>query len=696
VRWRLLAVAVVSIAYAIAIVAQQAPPQDQPRPTFRTEANYIRVDVYATTRDGTAIGDLRREEFRVLEDGVPQNIDLFSPIVIQAGGAPTARTDPRSPEESRQAAAEPGARVFVIFLDVMHVDYAASQTIARPLIDALRRLIGPDDLIAIVNPLTPLQAITFTRQVAAIESTLSRPWGARDRLLADPVEQRFAACYPGLPRRRGETVAPDLGIAQEMILRRREAQTFDVLDELVTQLREIREERKAVITITNGWRVYRSNQALARPIGPAPPSIPRPGFDPRTGTLSNEPVAAGSIACEGDRMRMAQLDHTQRFRQLLDRANRANVSFYPVEPRGLAVFDDDIVPVAGVGQNPAIPVVEDNNRLGERHTSLRTMAEYTDGVAVVNTNDFAPALQRITNDLTAYYLLGYYSTGKLDGKFHSITVSVTRPGAQIRARRGYLAANVASAAPPADTAVRASASADAQAVTTALSSLGSIARAPAMFLQAGVVWLATNVPAVWAVVEIGRGPAASDFTRGGEADVLLVDSAGNTAGSGHATFAPGGGSVRLTIVPGALPPGSYELRARAKGSAALSAVNESLRVTVPASADGSGALLFRRGAATGGREEPTADPRFRRGDTLRVAVPAGRSAAPESARLLDRTGKPLAIPVTPSAVEEPDGSRWLTAQAALAPLAPGDYVIEVAASTGGAQKRTLTAFRVIP
>lgn len=48
-------------------IADQAPPQDQ-RPTFRTEANYVRVDVYATTRDGTTINDLRREEFRLLED----------------------------------------------------------------------------------------------------------------------------------------------------------------------------------------------------------------------------------------------------------------------------------------------------------------------------------------------------------------------------------------------------------------------------------------------------------------------------------------------------------------------------------------------------------------------------------------------------------------------------------------------------
>src|SRR5678816_2568665 len=104
------------VAASLIAIADQAPPQDQ-RPTFRTEANYIRVDVYATTRDGTPINDLRREEFRLVEDRVPQAIDQFSPIAIRSGGSPSLRSDPRSPEESRQAATESRARVFVLFLD---------------------------------------------------------------------------------------------------------------------------------------------------------------------------------------------------------------------------------------------------------------------------------------------------------------------------------------------------------------------------------------------------------------------------------------------------------------------------------------------------------------------------------------------------------------------------------------------------
>ncbi len=44
-------------------------------------------------------------------------------------------------------------------------------------------------------------------------------------------------------------------------------------------------------------------------------------------------------ACERLRTMLAYSDHETDFRQLLQRANRANVSFYPIDARGLIVFD---------------------------------------------------------------------------------------------------------------------------------------------------------------------------------------------------------------------------------------------------------------------------------------------------------------------------------------------------------------------
>ena len=78
---------------------------------------------------------------------------------------------------------------------------------------------------------------------------------------------------------------------------------------------------------------------------------------------------------------------------------------------------------------------------------------------------------------------------------------------------------------------------------------------------------------------------------------------------------------------------------------------------------------------------------------MRIRQPPSVSDIAEvSGRLLDRTGKALNVPVTAAVRTDADGSRWRTAQLALAPLAPGDYVVEI---TSGSE-RSIAAFRIIP
>ena len=58
-----------------------------------------------------------------------------------------------------------------------------------------------------------------------------------------------------------------------------------------------------------------------------------------------------------------------------------------------------------------VDIVEDSRRLNARNESLRTMADATDGIAVVqNSNNLSAGMRRIVEDLSSYYLLGYYST----------------------------------------------------------------------------------------------------------------------------------------------------------------------------------------------------------------------------------------------------------------------------------------------
>ena len=129
-------------------------------------------------------------------------------------------------------------------------------------------------------------------------------------------------------------------------------------------------------------------------------------------------------------------DNDKYFRDILGEANRANVSFYPIDPRGLPAMETDI--------NEGVSLMADKAMLQTRLDSMRVLASNTDGVAFLDSNDLRGQMRRLAADFTSYYLLGYASTNaKLDGGFRTIKVRVSRPGVEVRARRGYRAASAA-------------------------------------------------------------------------------------------------------------------------------------------------------------------------------------------------------------------------------------------------------------
>jgi len=683
---------------AIAVAALLAIPaaQDQlPTPTFRAEANYVRVDAFPT-RDGMPVADLTAADFEIVEDRAPQKIEQFERVVIRTAASGDGRPEPNTVAQSREAIKDPRARVFVLFLDPGHVAGGTSRKISETLVNVLNRLIGPDDYVGLMAPPMRLRDVTFGRRTTVIQGLLNREWwGVRDRLTPqDEVEEQYAYCYGAMMN------APAVGT--EMIQRRREAQTFDALEDLVLSIRSLREERKAVLAITDGWLMFRPNNSLLAPLGDAsiPPANQPLGIDPRNGKLSStDPNNLGDAAlrkCELDRQRLAQIDDESRMQTIINEANRSNTSFYPVDPRGLTVFDEDIVPatpVAGKAPLPTLPSAEENARLRTRADGLRRLAESTDGTAVVNTNNIRDALRRVVDDLSSYYLLGYYSTGKLDGKFHSIGVRVKRPGVSVRARRGYQAlresdlARSAAAPRPAAPALPSGEAAVAAAASSAVAKIVSSARDLPLRVYATAGWRpgadGRPQPAVWTVGEL------IDRIPGGDLDVTLLTAGGESVASARGRIAPGTTSALVAILPAQdLAPGDYVVRVRSQSPAGSETMT--LPVTLPAASQPSAAVFMRRGPSTGNKDVPTADVRFRRSDRIRVELPWPVDTA--SGRLLDRTGKPLAVPVTANTRTDADGTRWATAEVALAPLAPSDYVIEVASG----DTRIMSAFRVVP
>ncbi len=444
-------------------VAQQPAPQQPPR--FRGGANFVQVDAFAT-RDGVPVQDLSAADFEILEDNAPQKIDTFEHIVVTPAGPQETRIDPSSVTAANQLAADPHRRVFVLFLDKQFVPVEGSHAIKEPLIKFMNDVMGPDDLVGVMTPDMSPSSITFGRKTQVIEEGLREnwTWGRRDSIIPDEKEDQSSRCFPS-------------EVAKALIARRRERMVLESLYDTIHHMAAIREGRTAVVAVTSGWVLYRPDNALTvlrtdefgrqEPIPGSPPPV---GVGPG-GTLTHRPNPGQEDderdSCDRDRMTLAMIDDEKYFRDMFGDANRANVSFYPIDPRGLVAFDSPI------GPEPPLPLTVDHAVLTSRHESLRTLALNTDGLVLLDDNDLDKQLHRLAADLTSYYLIGYTSTNaKLDGKFRTIKVRAKRPGVDIRARKGYRAPTAEELASATSLASAAAAiPADTAAITTSLNLL---------------------------------------------------------------------------------------------------------------------------------------------------------------------------------------------------------------------------------
>ena len=191
----------------------QQPPPPRP-PVFRAGSVLVTVDVYPQ-RDGKLVEGLTAEDFLVQEDGKPQPIDSLELVRVERTLSEAERRDPNSVAEPWAIAADPKNRVFVIYLDSLHVTVDGSHNIRRPLIDTLNSLIAPNDLFGVMTPNLQARHLTLGRRTLGVEEQLSRywTWGERNRITSDqndPVEDALTRCYPvqaragpkGVARRR--------------------------------------------------------------------------------------------------------------------------------------------------------------------------------------------------------------------------------------------------------------------------------------------------------------------------------------------------------------------------------------------------------------------------------------------------------------------------------------------------------------
>lgn len=154
------------------------------------------------------------------------------------------------------------------------------------------------------------------------------------------------------------------------------------------------------------------------------------------------------------------------FQAIISAANRANVSIYPVDVTGLSVRSPatagtDLLRTGakisarqnmGINSNGDPDSADQSVNMFHQddvvqrslhanpQAAMAELAEATGGFLIANTNDTAKALEKVMEDVRAHYELSYVPTSQnYDGHFRKIEVQVARAGAQVHTRTGYFA-----------------------------------------------------------------------------------------------------------------------------------------------------------------------------------------------------------------------------------------------------------------
>lgn len=345
--------------------------------TLRVFVELVEMDVIVTDRKGNHVTDLRKEDFEVLQDGSPQEIQSLSYQWVQPPAVDLQKEDPASQTYPDSAAAlastsklELQRRLIAVVVDELGIDLRDLSQIRTGLEEFVDKQVQANDLVAFVRAGGGGDGISFTSDKALLRKAL-------DKIKYNPSSR------PGLNHNTlvaRDTVSGSSPFRQANLT----LYTLDTLLNTVAMMENL-PFRKSVVFISGGLPlVYYSK-------------IDR--------------------------------DIRSTMRRLTDACHRASVIIYSIEAEGLRMLSqynaDSELPRRGGGVR---------NGLDGRFD----LAEQTGGVYFQSRNSPHIATHRILRDLQGYYLLAYTpnspSPQAVNRRIDKIKVKVKRRGLRVRAR----------------------------------------------------------------------------------------------------------------------------------------------------------------------------------------------------------------------------------------------------------------------
>lgn len=356
-----------------------AAGQQEEVPLFRSSANLVVVTVFAKDKAGKAVPGLQKSDFQLFENGKPQTIAAFE-FQNLASTAAALGSGAAAPVEGRQRFRD--RRLLVLFYDWSGLDQADQMRALEAGQEFVRTKLTGSDLVALVNYATRVNVLQeFTNDRDLLLAAMKK--------LMPGVEDEFALGEEGAE-------ADDEGAFQADL---REFNLFNT-DRKLAGLEEVAQhfaalpEKKAVIYFSGGKS--------------------------KTGP-----------------------ENESQLRATINAAVRSNVSFYPIDVRGLEAFapagdaSEGMKRGTDVFSGAAQTKVKKDK--ADARDTLYALASDTGGKALFDNNQLTDGLVAAQQDLQSYYILGYYSPDdRRDGRFRRIEVKGPG-GVSLDFRRGYYA-----------------------------------------------------------------------------------------------------------------------------------------------------------------------------------------------------------------------------------------------------------------
>jgi VWFA-related protein len=399
----------------------------RPAPTFRAATSAVVLDVVVRDKKGRVVSDLRQDEVTVLEDGTPVDVQAFA---LVHGKPPTV-----SEREAATGQPDPLRRVTLVTLVFDALTQSGRDVARRAALQFLGRELPPGQWVSIYkldNRLYRTQ--TFTRSPAEIRAGVHAATRAATREDADALQGRVSvlgnqeqAAAAAQPMGTGTTSdQPAIGAAAA------DAAMGAVMSRMSIMINRSEIEQRGQSSIFPLMSLIKAHGAL-------------------------EGRKALLFFSEG---LSVPPNLEEAFRATVSEANRANVSVYAIDARGLdparsldsarlaleqsARNSQKQAVTSGSGPVTIEDVMNAETAEGalrrDTQGTLQMLAEETGGFLVANSNNLAERLQRVAGDLDAYYEIAYTPRGgAYDGRFRKIDVKVARRGVEVQSRSGYFA-----------------------------------------------------------------------------------------------------------------------------------------------------------------------------------------------------------------------------------------------------------------